>query len=63
MFGPKLKIEKSLYERLKKVARDQGYSSAEEFALHVLEKAVGTVEDSESEDEVRKRLRGLGYLE
>jgi len=44
-----------------------GYSSPEEFAVHVLEKEVaailGTGADSEDEEAVRKRLKGLGYIE
>ena len=38
MFGPKIKIEKELFERLKTVAKLSGYSSVDEFVMHVLEK-------------------------
>jgi hypothetical protein len=44
-----------------------GYSSPEEFVIHVIEKEVaailGSGEGSEDEEEVRKRLKGLGYIE
>lgn len=63
MFGHKLKLSDSLYESLKKVAAAKGYSSPEEFALHVLDKAVVEATESLSEEEVRNRLKGLGYID
>ena len=62
MFGSKIKISDALYERLKKAAAEQGYSSAEEYAVHVLEKAVGD-DEALSEEQVKERLKGLGYVE
>ena len=63
MFKPKIKIEPPLYERLGKAAEKAGYASTEEFILHTLEKAVAGLESAESEEEVKKRLQGLGYLD
>ena len=63
MFGPKIKISESLYERLQKAAVAKGYSSAEELALHVLDKAAGDDDDAVSEEQVKERLKGLGYVE
>ena len=62
MFGPRIKISKSLHERLQKAAAEKGYSSAEEYAVHVLDKAVGD-DDALSEEQVKERLKGLGYVE
>lgn len=62
MFEPRIKLESALYERLKKAAEARGYSSVDEFIVHVLESAAGEDADKASEDEVRKRLKGLGYL-
>ncbi len=62
MLGPKIKLEKELYDRIKKFSEIAGYSSVEEFVTHVLEKELSTIDDSESEEEVKKRLQGLGYL-
>ena len=59
----KIKIEKSLYERVTQVAERAGYSSAEEFVRHLLEKAVADVEQATTDEEVEKQLRGLGYIE
>lgn len=63
MFDPKIKIERNLYETLKRAAQAAGYSSVDEFIIHVLEKTAAEVEQAQSEDEVRKRLQGLGYIE
>ncbi len=59
----KIKIDKSLYERVKQTAEKAGYSSAEEFVTHLLEKAVTDVEGAATDEEVEKQLRGLGYIE
>lgn len=59
----KIKIDKALYERVVKVSERAGYSSAEEFILHLLEKAVADVEQAATDEEVEKQLRGLGYIE
>ena len=59
----KIKIDKPLYERVVQVAQRAGYSSAEEFIQHLLEKAVSDVEEAASDEEVEKQLRGLGYIE
>jgi hypothetical protein len=65
VFQPKIKIERALYERLMRVADSAGYSSVDEFVLHLLEKAAadGEAGDAESEEAVRKRLQGLGYID
>ena len=62
MFGNKIKIDKELMEKIKKGAAVAGYSSPEEFVIHTLEKELARLEEAEAEDEVRKRLKGLGYL-
>ena len=63
MFEPRVKIERSLYETLKKASQIAGYSSVDEFIIHVLEKAAAEVQQAQSEEEVRKRLQGLGYID
>lgn len=62
MFGPKVKLDKSLYERVRKYAGLAGYSSVDEFVAHALEKELAKLEDAGSEEEIKKRLRGLGYI-
>ena len=60
--GPKIKLEKDLFERLKKIAEVSGYSSVDEFAAHVLEKELATIEDGGSDEDIKKKLEGLGYI-
>jgi len=63
MFGSgKIKIKRDLYERVKIFAERAGYSSVAEFIEHTLEKEIAQGKGSDSEDETRKKLRGLGYI-
>ncbi len=63
MFGPKVKISPDLWERLTRCAESAGYSSTEEFIQHTLERAASALEEADSEEEIKKRLQGLGYLD
>ena len=62
MFGPKVRINKNLLERIKKYSDIAGYSSVEEFVEHALENELAKLEDTDSEEEIKKRLQGLGYI-
>ena len=62
MFGPKVKIDKALFEKIKMYAEIAGYSSVEEFVRHALEKELKQFEGAESEEEIRQKLKGLGYI-
>lgn len=63
MFGPKIKLDKELYEKLKKLAEISGYSSVDEFITHILEKEVSKIDDEgASDEEIKKKLEGLGYI-
>ena len=63
MFGPKIKIDRELYEKLKKLSEISGYSSVDEFIVHILEKEVAKMsDDTSSDEEIRKKLEGLGYI-
>jgi predicted CopG family antitoxin len=67
MFGYKLKIDDDLLEKLKKCSEMAGYTSVDEFIIHALEKEttaiLGADSSTASEEEIKKRLRGLGYIE
>ena len=63
MFSAKIKLDKSLYDRVARAGERAGYSSTDEFVTHVLEKAVSDLQDESSDEEVQKQLRGLGYIE
>jgi metal-responsive CopG/Arc/MetJ family transcriptional regulator len=62
MFGSRIKLDKELLRKIKKYADIAGYSSPEEFVTHALEKEIAQLEDTDSEDEIRKKLQGLGYI-
>jgi len=63
MFGSKsIKLDTGLVAKVKKYADIAGYSSPEEFITHALEKELAKLEGADSEEEIKKRLRGLGYI-
>ena len=62
MPNAKVKIDKALLDKIKKYAEMSGYSSVEEFITHCLEKEVAKIEDADSEEEIKKKLKGLGYI-
>ena len=76
MSNHNIKIPSALYERLKILAKEKGYSSAEEMILHILEKnadgdlsgialakpeAMSVAEEAKTET-VKRQLKGLGYF-
>jgi metal-responsive CopG/Arc/MetJ family transcriptional regulator len=63
MFGStKIKLDKDLVTKIRRYASIAGYSSPEEFITHALEKELSKLEGADSEEEIKKRLRGLGYI-
>jgi metal-responsive CopG/Arc/MetJ family transcriptional regulator len=60
--GSSIKIDKELLEKVKKFAKLAGYSSPEEFVTHALEKEIAKLEESDSEEEIKEKLKGLGYI-
>jgi metal-responsive CopG/Arc/MetJ family transcriptional regulator len=62
MSKTKIKLDKELMDKIKKIAQMAGYSSPEEFINHCLEREIAKLEESESEEEIKKKLKGLGYI-
>lgn len=62
MFGPKIKLSKELFEKVKQLAELSGYSSVNEFVVHVLEKEIAKVNQDDDKEKVKERLKGLGYI-
>ncbi|HUV86062.1 MAG TPA: hypothetical protein VMX79_03010 [bacterium] len=59
----KIKLDGELWDRVKKVAETAGYATPEEFVTHVIEKELSALEGgAEDEEEIKKRLQGLGYI-
>jgi hypothetical protein len=64
MFSAKrIKIDKSLYDRLAEAARRAGYSTTGELIIDVLERATTQGTDEVDQKRAEEQLRGLGYLE
>ena len=63
MFGPTIKLNKDLWDRVKTCASAAGYSSPEEFVQHVLERELAKLENAGSDEEIVKKLQGLGYID
>ncbi len=47
---------------MKKFSDIAGYSSPREFITHAVEKELAKLEGAGSEEEIKKRLKGLGYI-
>ena len=69
MFGAKVKLDGNLIERCRQHAQQAGYGSMEEFITHVLEKELKSKsqdsqkQEQEDQEEIARRLQGLGYIE
>jgi metal-responsive CopG/Arc/MetJ family transcriptional regulator len=59
---PKIKINKELYQKVKHISESAGYSSVNEFISHLLERAVDQAGLEENDEDLLKRLQGLGYI-
>ncbi len=62
-----VKIPKELYEKIEKHVKESGgeFKSVEEFVRFVLEEVLSEEEEvysPEEEEEIKRRLRALGYL-
>jgi hypothetical protein len=60
--GDKVKLDKDLLARLKKVSDTAGYATVEEFITHVLEKELQQFADAQSDEDIKNKLKGLGYI-
>ena len=63
MFGKKgIQLDPALMEKVRAAAAKAGYASADEFVAHVLERELSRTEDASHNDDVKKKLEGLGYI-
>lgn len=63
MLGTNIKLKKDLLAKVKRVAAAGGYSSPEEFIEHVLEREIAKLDDAQSDEEIVRKLKGLGYID
>ena len=61
----KLKFDSATIERIRKVSAVGGYSSPEEFLMHIIERELDSLDPNqgESEEDIRRKMQGLGYIE
>lgn len=60
--GNKIKLDKDLLDRVKRVAEVAGYASHEEFIVHIIERELAHFEGAQSDEDITEKLRGLGYI-
>ena len=61
--GNKIKLDGDLLARVRKYSDIAGYASVDEFITHALEKELAKLEEGgDDEEEIKKRLKGLGYI-
>ena len=63
MAGSSVKFNKDVWERVKRLTAEAGYSSPEEFVQHVVERELNKLETADSKASLVDKLKGLGYLE
>ncbi len=67
MFKKKIPVDKDLYERAWQFAKKKGYADLSEWVSDLMEEEMksaqsGGPQSDKEEDEVKKRLQGLGYI-
>jgi hypothetical protein len=64
MFGShRIKLDPRLLERAQRCAEKAGYATVDEFITHTIERACAALEEAGDDDqELKRRLKGLGYL-
>ena len=64
----KVKLEGELLDQVRTCVKAGGYESIDQFVMRVLEREIQKIlrpegEEQQSRELIRKRLRGLGYIE
>jgi hypothetical protein len=62
----KLKVSAELYNKIKKLSEGSGFSTVEEYLLSLIEdklKDDNNKYNKEEEEEIKQRLKSLGYIE
>ena len=58
-----IKLNSDLWRRVAEHAEKAGYSSPEEFIQHLIEKELARDAERVGNEEVERRLKGLGYID
>jgi hypothetical protein len=63
MFGKKgIQLDAALMEKVKAAAAKAGYASVDEYVAHILERELSRTDDASHDEDVKKKLEGLGYI-
>lgn len=63
MFGKtSISLDKHLWDKVVRYAALAGYSSPAEFVVHALEKELAQLEEADSDEKIKEKLKGLGYI-
>jgi len=66
MFGTfgaaRVRIPRELWQKVRRCAELAGYATPEELVLHALEKELARLEADDSDEDIQRKLRGLGYI-
>lgn len=63
MAKTKIEIDQTLWARVQEHVASAGYSSAEEFLQHLIEKELAKSAEPESNEAVARKIRGIGYID
>ena len=63
MFSGSIKLKQELSQRVERCAKAGGYSSPQEFVEHIIERELAKLEDAQTDEEIVKKLKGLGYID
>lgn len=59
----KIKIDSSLFSRAITASEAAGYSSVDEFIIHLIEQGIEQAGSDDTDEQVSEKLRGLGYID
>ncbi len=63
MSKPIIEVDKDLWAKVQQHSEAAGYSSPQEFVLHLIEQELAKADQPVSEEEARRKLQGIGYLD
>jgi metal-responsive CopG/Arc/MetJ family transcriptional regulator len=63
MSKPTIELDKELWAKVQQHSEAAGYSSPQEFVQHLIEQELAKGDEAVSEEEARRKLQGIGYLD
>ena len=63
MSKPTIELDNELWAKVQQHSEAAGYSSPQEFVLHLIEQALAKADEPVSEEETGRKLHGIGYLD